>query len=194
MPEEIEVDTDKLREAIAEEIEKESASLLRLIALTTAFFAALAAIGSLLAGGAINEALALKSEAAQKQAQASDQWAYYQAKGIEATILSSQKEALIADGKSAPPDLDAKSQRYADQEKTISAQAHELEKARDEKDDEANGLIHRHHFYAYAVAMLQVAIALGAVAALTRKRLAWWGSSALGLLGGMLLLWAWAAG
>ncbi|MFS8112220.1 DUF4337 family protein [Rhizobium jaguaris] len=194
MPEEIEVDTDKLREAIDEEIEKKSASLLRLIALTTALFAALAAIGSLLAGGTINEALALKTEAAQKQAQASDQWAYYQAKGIKAAILTSQKELLIADGKSVPPDLDATSQRYVDEEKSISAQAHELEKVRDERDDEANRLIHRHHFYAYAVAMLQVAIALGAVAALTRKRLAWWGSSALGLLGGMLLLWAWAAG
>jgi len=194
MPEEIEVDTEKLREAIDEEIEKKSASLLRLIALTTAFFAALAAIGSLLAGGAVNEALALKTEATQKQAQASDQWAYYQAKGIKAAILTSQKELLAAGGKSVPPDLAAASQRYVDEEKSAGAQAHELEKARDEKDGEANELIHRHHFYAYAVAMLQVAIALGAVAALTRKRPAWWGSAGLGLLGGMLLLWTWAAG
>ncbi|MFB2567589.1 DUF4337 family protein [Rhizobium sp. IMFF44] len=42
--------------------------------------------------------------------------------------------------------------------------------------------------------MLQVAIALGAVAALTRRRPAWWGSAALGLVGGMLLLWARIAG
>ncbi|TWB47349.1 uncharacterized protein DUF4337 [Rhizobium sp. ERR 922] len=194
MPEEIEVDTDKLREAIDEEIERKSASLLRSIALTTAFFAALAAIGSLLAGGSINEALALKTEAAQKQAQASDQWAYYQAKGIKAAILKSQMELLAAQGKPVAPDLDETSRRYADEEKSISAAANELEKMRDEKDEEANLLIHRHHYYAYAVAMLQVAIALGAVAALTRRRLAWWGSAALGLVGGVLLLWAWAAG
>jgi hypothetical protein len=194
MPEEIEVDTDKLREAIDEEIERKSASLLRSIALTTAFFAALAAIGSLLAGGSINEALALKTEATQKQAQASDQWAYYQAKGIKAAILKSQMELLTAEGKPVASALDEESRRYADEEKSISAAAHELEKIRDEKDEEANLLIHHHHYYAYSVAMLQVAIALGAVAALTRKRPAWWGSSALGLLGGMLLLWAWVAG
>jgi hypothetical protein len=194
MPEEIEVDTDKLREAIDEEIERKSASLLRSIALTTAFFAALAAIGSLLAGGSINEALALKTEATQKQAQASDQWAYYQAKGIKAAILKSQMELLAAEGKPVASVLDEESRRYADEEKSISAAAHELEKIRDEKDEEANLLIHHHHYYAYSVAMLQVAIALGAVAALTRKRPAWWGSSALGLLGGMLLLWAWVAG
>lgn len=117
MPEEIEVDTDKLREAIDEEIEKKSASLLRSIALTTAFFAALAALGSLLAGGTINEALALKTEATQKQAQASDQWAYYQAKGIKATVLEAQKGRFV-----------------------------------------------------------------------------WWGSSALGLMGGGLCLWTWATG
>ncbi|MGG6896399.1 MULTISPECIES: DUF4337 domain-containing protein [Rhizobium] len=194
MPEEIEVDTDKLREAIDEEIEKESASLLRLIALTTAFFAALAALGSLLAGGTINEALALKTEATQKQAQASDQWAYYQAKGIKAAIVETQKQLLASDGKSAPPDLDKTIQRYADEQKAAGAQAQELEKVRDQKDDEANELIHRHHFYAYSVAMLQISIALGAVAALTRKRPVWWGSSALGLLGALLCLGTWAAG
>lgn len=194
MPEEIEVDTDKLREAIDEEIEKKSASLLRSIALTTAFFAALAALGSLLAGGTINEALALKTEATQKQAQASDQWAYYHAKGIKAAILEAQKGLLVADGKPASPDLDKTLQRYADEQKAASVQAQELEKARDRKDDEANELIHHHHLYAYAVAMLQVSIALGAVAALTRKRFVWWGSSALGLMGGALCLWTWAAG
>ena len=194
MPEEIEVDTDKLREAIDEEIEKKSASLLRSIALTTAFFAALAALGSLLAGGTINEALALKTEATQKQAQASDQWAYYQAKGIKAAILEAQKGLLVADGKPASPDLDKTLQRYADEQKAASVQAQELEKARARQDDEANELIHHHHLYAYAVAMLQVSIALGAVAALTRKRFVWWGSSALGLMGGALCLWTWAAG
>ena len=63
MPEEIEVDTDNLRETIDREIERAAGSLLRTIALTTALFAALAAIASLEAGGTVNEALALKTEA-----------------------------------------------------------------------------------------------------------------------------------
>src|SRR5471032_1089173 len=59
MPEEIEIDTDKLRETIDEEIEKDGGNLLRGIALTTAMLAALAAIASLQAGATVNEALVL---------------------------------------------------------------------------------------------------------------------------------------
>jgi len=43
--------------------------------------------------------------------------------------------------------------------------------------------MHRHHFFAQAVALLQVAIALGAIAALTRKRAAWIASTVLGAIG-----------
>jgi hypothetical protein len=84
MPEDIEIDTDKLRETIDEEIEKRGAPLLRAISLTTAIFAALAAVASLRAGATVNEAVLLKTEATRLQALASDQWSYYQAKGIKA--------------------------------------------------------------------------------------------------------------
>src|SRR5690242_16084313 len=79
MPETPEVDTDKLREAVHEELEHAGGSFLRRIALTTAILAAIAAIAALNAGSTANEALVLKTEATQLQAQASDQWAYYQA-------------------------------------------------------------------------------------------------------------------
>jgi len=96
MPEEIEVDTDNLRESIDREIERQSGGLLRTIALTTALFAALAAIASLEAGGTVNEALALKTEATQLQAEASDQWSYYQAKGLKAAVADAQKNIWLA--------------------------------------------------------------------------------------------------
>lgn len=183
MPEEIEIDTDKLRETIDEEMEKESGNLLRTIALTTALFAAFAAIASLQAGGTVNEALALKTEATQLQAQASDQWAYYQAKGIKAVVLQTQKNTLLALDKTPAVDADKNIERYTEEQKQAKESAEELERKRDEKGKEADELIHHHHFYAFSVALLQVAIALGAVAALTRKRLAWLGSTALGLIG-----------
>lgn len=190
MPEEIEVDTDKLHEAIQEEVEKEGGTLLRTIALTTALFAALAAVSSLLAGSTVNEALALKTEATQLQAQASDQWAYYQAKGIKAVVLESQKSLLASGGKSVSSDLDKNIARYKDEQQEAQKRAQEFERQRDEKGSDADLLIRRHHFFAYTVAMLQVAIALGAVAALTRKRFAWLGSTSLGLLGAGFFLWA----
>lgn len=188
MPEEIEIDTDKLHEAIHEEVEREGGTLLRTIALTTALFAALAAVASLLAGSTVNEALALKSEATQLQAQASDQWAYYQAKGIKSVVLEAQK-GLLASG-AVSPDLDKNIARYKDEQQQAQTKAREFERKRDDKNADADRLIHQHHYFAYAVALLQVAIALGAVAALTRKRLAWLGSTALGVIGAGIFLWA----
>lgn len=190
MPEEIEIDTDKLREAIHEEVENEGGALLRTVALTTALFAAVAAIGSLEAGGTVNEALALKTEATRLQAEASDQWAYYQAKGIKASVAETQKAIWSALDKTPPEELAKNQARYADEQKDAKEKAQELEKKRDEKGVEADHLMHRHHFYAQAVALLQVAIALGAVAALTRKRPAWIASAVLGLGGVGVIAWA----
>ena len=165
MPEEIEVDTDNLREAIDREIERASGSLLRTIALTTALFAALAAIASLEAGGTVNEALALKTEATRLQAEASDQWGYYQAKGLKAAVAESQKNVWVALDKAPPAHLASDSERYLDDQKRSREKAGTLEQGRDAKSEEADVLMHRHHFFAQSVALLQVAIALGAIAA-----------------------------
>ena len=183
MPEAGEVDLDRVREAIDAELEREGGNLLRAIALTTALLAALAAIASLLAGSTVNEALVLKSESTRLQAQASDQWAYYQAKGIKAAIATSTSGAYLAAGRSVPESLGTTVARYAHDQTQIAEKARELEKERDAKDTEASGLLAHHHRFAYAVAMLQVAIALGAVAALTRRRTVWIFSTILGLAG-----------
>ncbi|MBK5187143.1 MAG: DUF4337 family protein [Gemmatimonadaceae bacterium] len=189
MPEEIEVDTDKLRETIDEEIERSdsgAATLIRWIALTTAILAALAAIASLEAGATVNEALLLKTESTRLQAQASDQWAYYQAKGIKADIVQASAAAWVASGKTPPPTLASERARYTAQQDSIRAEAGKLEHERDAKSQEADALMEHHHHYASAVALFQVAIALGAIAALTRVRAVWVCSLIMG--GGGLVL------
>jgi hypothetical protein len=183
MPEGPEVDLDKLKETIDEEIEREGGRLLRAIALSTAILAALAAVASLKAGGTVNEALALKTEAGRLQTQASDQWAYYQAKGLKAAITEGEKNSWAALDKPPPEVLGKNQERYANDQETSKKKAEEFEKERDAKDGEADHLMHRHHYFAQSVALLQVSIALGAVAALTRKRLVWVGSALLGLVG-----------
>jgi hypothetical protein len=186
MPEEIEIDTDKLRETIDEEIEREgtgSARLVRWIALTTAILAALAAIASLEAGATVNEALVLKTESTRLQAQASDQWSYYQAKGIKADVIQASTSAFLAAGKVPPPTIATQTARYTAQQDTIRQEAKTLEAERDAKSREADELLERHHHYAGAVALFQVAIALGAVAALTRVRAVWAGSLVVGVAG-----------
>lgn len=187
MPEGAEVDLDKVRETIDSELEREGGWLLRAIALTTALLAALAAIASLLAGSTVNEALVLKSEATKLQAQASDQWSYYQAKGIKGAVAGATAATYAATGRPMPDTLKNAVARYALQQKDIADEARKLEKERDVKDAEAAALLGRHERYAYAVAMLQVAIALGAVSALTRRRSVWIFSTAIGA-GGLILL------
>ena len=193
VPEGPEIDTDKLRETIDEEIEKEGSTLLRTVALTTAILAALAAVASLKAGGTVNEALALKTESTRLQAEASDQWAYYQAKGLKATVTEVSRNTWIALDKTPPAELAKNEERYAEDQKKSKEKAEELEKQRDEKSAESDHLMHRHHFFAQSVAFLQVAIALGAVAALTRKGAVWAGSLVLGLAGAGVFAYAFIA-
>jgi hypothetical protein len=183
MPEESELDLDKLHEAIHEEVEHEGGGMLKAIALTTALFAAFAAVAALQAGATVNEALLLKTEATRLQAEASDQWAAYQAKGIKSAIQQASESAWIAAGKAPPPGFAIERQRYVREQHDLSEVARAKEHQRDSKELEADQLLHRHHRFANSVALFQVAIALGAVAALTRMRLVWYGSIALGITG-----------
>ena len=180
MPEEPEVPTETLSEKIHEELENEGGALLKRIALSTALFAALAAIAALRAGATVNEALILKTEATRLQAEASDQWSYYQAKGIKAATAEASRTSWLAIAKEPPAEYAEKQKKYGEQQEEIQKKAQELEKERDAKSKEADELLHHHHGFANAVALFQVAIALGAVAALTRSRPVWFGSLLLG--------------
>ena len=191
MPEGPEIETEQLHEAIHEELEREGGTLIRTIALTTAILAALAAIASLRAGATVNEALLLKTDATRLQAAASDQWAYYQAKGVKAAVAEGAAAAFEAAGKPAPAVYAQRQKGYADEQAEIRAEAGKLEKERDEKEAEASHLLHVHERYAAAVALFQVSIALGAVAALTRLRLVWAGSALLGLAGAVAFVLGW---
>ncbi len=191
MPEEPEVETEKVQEAVHEAIETEGGRLIREIALTTALLAALAALAALLAGATVNDALMLKSEAARLQSEASDQWAFYQAKGIKAAVTEASRAAWLAIGKEPPSDFEAAAKRYVEEQRQIQRAAIEKERQRDAKSADADALFHKHNGLAKSVAIFQVAIALGAVAALTRLRLIWFVSLILGVAGAGLLLAAW---
>ncbi len=185
MTEEIEIDTDRLRETIDDEIERRGAPLLRAISLTTAILAALAAVASLRAGATVNEAVVLKTEATRLQALASDQWSYYQAKGIKAAIAGSTAAAWTIAGRAVPTALASEASRYASDQAAIKHEAQRIEQERDAKSAEADALLAQHHYFAVAVALFQIAIALGAVAALTRVRMVWVASLFAGL-GGLI--------
>lgn len=187
MPEGPEIETEKLHETIHEEMHhaghSDGASFLKKVALTTTILAAVAAVSALQAGGTVNEALALKTDATREQSLASDQWSFYQAKGLKAAVAEASETAWKAAGAVPPPTYAEKKKRYEDEQKEIQEKAKEHEKERDLKIEEAEVLLHRHHAFANAVAFFQVSIALGAMAALTRVKLIWFGSMLLGAAG-----------
>jgi hypothetical protein len=146
---------------------------LRYLSLSTAMIAVFAAVASLESGSNSNEAILEKSEAMLNQSQASDQWAYFQAKGLKAT-LSEGEAAIITDGK---PELAAKlageAKRYRGETEEIQKVARELEDKVKENNKRSEELMGHHHRFAIAVTLLQIAIALSAIAALTRRKPLW---------------------
>jgi hypothetical protein len=190
MPEDAEVETEKLHEAIQEELERDGGRFLRRIALSTALLAVLAALAALRSGATVNQALLLRADATQLQSQASDQWAYYQAKGVKGAVQEAVRASWLAAGKEPPASSEEKVARYEKEQEAIREKALALEREREVKVVESEHLLHGHHRFANAVALFQVAIALGAVAALTRSRLVWAGSMLVGLGGIALLAWA----
>lgn len=183
MPEHPETSTEHLQELVREEFEREGGALLRRVALTSALFSVLAAVAALHTGETVNEALILKTEATRLEIRASDQWNYYQAKGLKAAVEGAARSAWLAAGKPVPKRLDEEQRRYKAQQADIRAHAEALEAQRDSKSRLADRLLTAHHGLANSVALFQVAIALSAIAALTRKTPLWYGSLAMGAAG-----------
>src|SRR4051812_23342635 len=146
---------------------------LRYLSLSTAMIAVFAAVASLESGASSNEAILEKSEAMLNQARASDQWAFFQAKGLKAT-LSEGEAVIITDGK---PELAAKlagdARRYHSETEAIQKVARELEDKVKDSNERSEALMERHHRFAIVVTLLQIAIALSAIAALTRRKPLW---------------------
>ena len=160
--EEMEVPTEHLQEAIQEKAEEEKEKWVLYVALSTAFIAVLAAIAGLLGGHHVNEALI-------DQIRSSDQWAFYQAKSIKAEIAASTLKILEAmPGKPVPADENkAALARYEKEKEDIKTKAEE-----DEKSSEAH--LGRHVTLSKAVTIFQIAIAISAIAILTRKNSYGW--------------------
>ena len=108
--------------------------------------------------------------------------------GIKSAIQQASQLFWTASGKNPPARFSQEQQRYAREQAELERLARDKEHQRDRKSTEADELLHQHHRFADSVALFQVAIALGAVAALTRMRLVWFGSILVGLLGAGLFL------
>jgi hypothetical protein len=174
MPEEMEVPTEHLHEDMEHAAHHSGETWILFVALSSALLAVLAAACSLLAGHRANEAMI-------EQIQASDQWAYYQAKGVKSAVLESKMELLRTLGKDPDAKDDEKVSEYKNQQKEIE------EKAREKENSSAENLA-SHQILAKGVTVFQIAIALGAISALTKKKWLWFVSLALGAAGVVFFL------
>ena len=174
MPDDIEVETDKLREQVDEAREEgeRGAPWLRYVGLGAAIFAVVAAISALRAGDLINEATI-------NQIKASDTWGEYQAARAKEHMYTLAIDNLTDSGSKNAVRLRAYRGEIANEvskEKTLRTEARKLE-------EESVSQVEHHHAFEYAVALLQVAIALGAVGALARSKPAWYVSLIAGAIG-----------
>ena len=174
--EEPEVPTEHLHEAMEEGSEEGPRWTLG-VALSSALLAGFAAVASLNAGHYANEPLV-------SQIKAANQWSFFQSKSIKESQLKSKIDIFQALGKEANPADKDKMAEYGKEKGEIQKKAEELEK-------EAEHLLHTHHALAISVTMFQIAIAMGAISALTKRKRFWMVSLGFGVVGLVYMVLAW---
>jgi len=165
-----EVPLEHLHEEVHHQATHGGPSWISGVALSTAILAVLAAISGLLAGMYANEAM-------MSQIKSSDQWGYYQAKSIKAAILEA-KTTLATEATDRDKE---KATQYQEEQREIKSEA-------EHKEAEAKASFHRHEVFARSVTMFQIAIAIAAISALTKKRRYWFVSMVFGLIGVVFLV------
>ena len=148
------------------------------LAVITAVLATVGALFSYMGGATQADAALAKNNAAISQTKASDQWNFYQAKNARQTIAEVALDLVPAERR----ETYAKNiEKYKADKEPIMAKAKELEEQAAQFDEESAHLMHQHHRWAAATTVIQVSIALAAIALLTRRRWLEWGT--LGVAG-----------
>jgi hypothetical protein len=157
------------------------------VALMTAVYAVILAVASLGGGNAMKEMLLAQQEA-------SNQWAYYQAKAIREHQYRIQKLVLEGDleerGDTMKPEprrkLQAALQRFAEEEKRYGEEKKDIEKAARKHENDRDRNQARDPYFDYAEVLLQIAIVMGAVSIMSKARSPFYVSLVLAL-GGLAL-------
>ena len=128
-----------------------------------------------------NESILLKNQSVLKKTEASNQWNYYQAKSSKQNL---SELAVELAPESRRPFYQDEVKRYKTEKAEVMAEAQKLDKESTEWDRKSDEQMHQHHRWAQATTALQIAIAMAAIALLTRKRwleYAVFGVSAVGM-------------
>jgi Domain of unknown function (DUF4337) len=167
--EEPEVPTEHLHEHIHEHAEHSTERWILGVALSSALLAAFAAVASLLAGHNANEAVI-------SQIESSDQWSYYQSKSIKEAQIAGKLDILAALDKPVADTDKSKVAQYEKEKEDVRKDAERLEK-------ESKHLLRTHEALAVSVTLFQIAIAVGAISVLIKRKSFWSVSLVAGLIG-----------
>lgn len=170
-------------EKTAEKAKEVKEQWVNYLALSTVILAVCATLATFKGGGFSTRSLL-------SQSQASDQWAFYQAKAIKLYLYQMQREKLELELLTLPKGLPDdtvtqykekiasykdKTDKYEKEKSDIEDKARQLEKARDEAQLHSKAL-------GMAVIFLQIAILLSSIAGLLKKKNVWY----IGLLTGLV--------
>jgi hypothetical protein len=148
------------------------------LAVITAVLATIGAICSYMGGATQADAALAKNNASIRKTEASDQWNFYQAKNSRQAIAEVALDIVPAERR----DTYAKNiEKYKADKEPIMAKARQLEAEATAFDEDSEHLMHQHHRWAEATTVIQISIALAAIALLTRRRWLEWGT--LGVAG-----------
>jgi hypothetical protein len=190
MPEE-DIETNELKESVEEGVERafdgqqKKRAWSVYLSLSTAIIAVFAAVASLESGANSNDAILEKNDAVLNQSKASDEWALYQAKGIRSMVLSGESEFAASTNPDLARTLREEAIRLKAEQPALQTAARSLETEVEAHNARAERLLNRHHRFAVAVTLFQIAVALCAIAALMRKKPLWFvalAASAVGLV------------
>ena len=156
------------------------------VAVLTAIISTVGAIFGYMGGHSQNAALLLKNEAAIQKTSASNQWNYYQAKSNKQNLA--ELSVTLTTGE-AQEKFKQAVERYKKEKEEIKVEAEKLEADAKAADKKSELEMHVHERWALATTLLQIAIALSAIALLTRKRWllgAVYGATGFGLVVGAM--------
>ncbi|MFA6543789.1 MAG: DUF4337 domain-containing protein [Limisphaerales bacterium] len=133
----------------------------------TAIVATVGAIFGYMSGATQANAGLFKNNAAIKKTEASNQWNYYQAKSGKQNLAELALEIVATTRRGF---YEGEIKRYKAEKADIKKEAEKMEVEAKVWDQRSDLEIHQHHRWAQATTLLQVSIALAAIALLTRKR------------------------
>lgn len=164
-----EVPLEQSHEEIMHHAEHSSQQWFLGVALTAAILAVVAALAALQAEHTATHAML-------EQIECSDQWNFFQAKSLKQAIAESRAELLQTLGKPADAKLQGKIQRYDHEKDETKEKAEELRL-------ESEMHLKQNRTFSTAVTLSQIAIAIGAVSVLARRKEFWYLAILMGVIG-----------